>query len=121
MSTRWLRSWWSRKSWLLRLAKLEAAPLDAAGLLILAKVAQEFLANGGTIPPADYLALGPEERAALTVASERLRAEQCAALGFAMQGQMQAALVLAPADGGQARNRVLLSRALDRMEARMGR
>lgn len=94
------RSWlpWRRREWV----------ITREDLAELAAEADRFLRAGGVVAGEEWAALTSVERLVLEDAGERIEAERAAARGFAAQGRAEAAEVLAPADRGRARERVLL-------------
>jgi len=101
-----------RASWLWRLglAADPSARLDDAAIDALRGCVSGFLRSGGVLTGREFASLTSVERAACAVAGDELRAQIAAAIGIASQGRMEAASILAPADGGRAKAQMILER-----------
>lgn len=87
--------------------------LQAAHLANLSALAEAFLEAGGVYTHAEWKALSDDERAAAHAAGRRLARKRALMLGAAIRGGLEAAIVQAPLDAGDALEDLLLTRALE--------
>lgn len=66
---------------------------DSEALLLDDDDLVDFLLGGGKVTMAEWVTMGPELREGLARAGLRIRKDQAARIGFAMQGPMAAARV----------------------------
>ena len=85
-----------------------------ANLRALNHEATLFLRQGGSATLSEFVGLSPEEKAALALAGDKIRAAQAAMIAHAARSPRGELEVLAPVDGGEALVDAALGDLMDR-------